>query len=114
MSSSARHRLKEAEDADGAMAAYKRAMALDRVRRDRRRAGRPLHAAESRRRRIPQQSKPQDFARQQGRAPRAGTVYGSLGTADDSRGNRQAQRENLGRHRAPEKPSGRQGAHPTT
>ena len=91
------HRLKEAEDADGAMAAYKRAMALDPgsaaivaeladlyMRQNR--AADAIAAAE-------QALKISPDNRDAHRV--LGTVYGSLGTADDSRGNREAQRESL-------------------
>jgi tetratricopeptide (TPR) repeat protein len=91
------HSLKEAEDADGAIAAYKRAMALDPgsaaivaeladlyMRQNR--AADAIAAAEQALKIAPDN---RDAHRV------LGTVYGSLGTADDSRGNREAQRESL-------------------
>ena len=91
------HRLKEAEDADGAMAAYKRAMALDPgsaaivaeladlyMRQNR--AADAISAAEQALKISPDNKDAHRVL---------GTVYGSLGTADDSRGNREAQRESL-------------------
>ena len=91
------HRLKEDDDADGAMAAYKRAMALDPksativaeladlyMRQNR--AADSITAAEQALKIDPEN---RDAHRV------LGTVYGSLGTAEDSRASQQAQRESL-------------------
>jgi tetratricopeptide (TPR) repeat protein len=91
------HRLKEDDDADGAMAAYKRAMALDPksativaeladlyMRQNR--AADSITAAEQALKIDPEN---RDAHRV------LGTVYGSLGTAEDSRASQEAQRESL-------------------
>jgi tetratricopeptide (TPR) repeat protein len=91
------HRLKEDDDADGAMAAYKRAMALDPssativaeladlyMRQNR--AADAISAAEQALKISPEN---RDAHRV------LGTVYGSLGTAEETRTSRDAQRESL-------------------
>jgi tetratricopeptide (TPR) repeat protein len=91
------HRLKEDDDADGAMAAYKRAMALDPksativaeladlyMRQNR--AADAITAADQALKIDPEN---RDAHRV------LGTVYGSLGTAEDSRASQEAQRESL-------------------
>jgi tetratricopeptide (TPR) repeat protein len=91
------HRLKDEDDADGAMAAYKRAMALDPksativaeladlyMRQNR--AADAITTAE-------QALKIDPVSRDAHRV--LGTVYGSLGTAEESRSSREAQRDSL-------------------
>ena len=93
------HRLKENEDADGAVAAYKRAMALDPksativaeladlyMRQNK--AAEAIAAAEQALKIAPDN---RDAHRV------LGTVYGSIGTAEETRGGRDAQRESLRR-----------------
>jgi tetratricopeptide (TPR) repeat protein len=91
------HRLKESEDADGAIAAYKRAMALDPASATivaeladlymrQNRAADAIAAAEQALKISPEN---RDAHRV------LGTVYGSLGTAEDTRASREAQQESL-------------------
>ena len=93
------HRLKESDDADGAVAAYKRAMALDPksativaeladlyMRQNK--AAEAIAAAEQALKISPDHSDAHRVL---------GTVYGSIGTAEETRGSREAQRESLRR-----------------
>jgi tetratricopeptide (TPR) repeat protein len=93
------HRLKQAEDVDGAVAAYKRAMTLDPssativaeladLYMEQNRAAEAIATAEQALKIDPEH---RDAHRV------LGTVYGSIGTAEQTRGSRESQRESLRR-----------------